>query len=400
MNGMRMTEMHKAHGCSQCKRRRNAKNRLVIERWQETAAEGAPRPPDQYWRFDECDQCFGRSFVYEGRPYSVYEVLGGDGRTLGDDLAKLKANLVALYEETCVRIADGTPPTPVAPILASVTRAADDDDNEDGDDGRRRKRRRLAIAGGGAMLDASTGAHQKAGGGGGNWSLQELRSEKALAIDRFIYEKFSHPSCHDETIDELLRTAPHGIAKWVQSTDKRVYIVTSISSLCMNKARANPREPSHSRSQVYFMVTNDGTVVQRCHADKTYCGQSCKTFRSPPSFLPVELRDMLWPPEPRPGADGLLDDVALEQIERDPSISILHVKCLLAWRVWRARNSLSKDAAFAGGFDVDVVVEDNSIDGNNGEGGGDDDDSDGEGSAGEVVVAPAAAAEPPDGEII
>jgi len=367
MNGMRMAEMHKAHGCAQCKRLRKAKNRVALEKWQDVDEKArGPPPKEVFYQFDDCELCFGRSFIYEGRPYSVYEVLDGAGAPMPDELVTLRTSLGKMYEETCVRLADGVRATKPAQILADLT--TDETTDQRQRQRRGRKKQRRVVVNGKVVLNAAAAAGR---GGGSKWTVQEQQTEKALAVDRFIFNNFRDRSMDDKNVDELLRSDPHGIAKWLQSEDGKIYLVTSISTFCANKARVHPREPMHGRSQVYFVISDDGSVVQRCHAEKAYGGMSCKKYRSSPRFLPREIVDLLWPPPLVAHAND--DDVVAD----GNAVDFGYIsRALPRFRdLFFTRTDGTIDSMIGGGGGGDVQV-DNSIDGNGGNGGGDDGDED------------------------
>jgi len=283
VNGMRMPEMHKAHGCSVCRRMRINRYRTVLEEWRLRGAP-EPQPVDVFVRFGDCPKCGGLSYIYEGRPYSVYDVLDWKtGNTRIDLLSKYRSDLVSLYADTAVRLSDtdAACETVVAPILTSMT--CDNVSLRHASLNRR---------------NANIGSGGGSGGGGSSGSGQWVvlpRNELCVLLDNFIHTNFMHKSCNDTSIPLFSRPDPHGISQWRRSKDGNAYLATSISSLCLNKASAHPTEPMHNRSQVYFYITKDGSVVQRCHSASTYGNVQCQKFRSAPKWLPSDLCDMLWP---------------------------------------------------------------------------------------------------------
>lgn len=231
MNGFRMPLMHKAHGCSRCTRMRKAKNRLNMEKWlidKEAGVCGDEAKPvetyvvcgararqrqrshPRYFHFDDCDKCFGRSYVYEGRPYSAYAVLDGESKPMPDELRKLRDDICMLLEQTCVRLPDDAVATKCAPVLDALTVKP----AHLGGGGRGGKGRKRKAAGGVGAGNAKGG-----GGGDGKWSQQPTQTPAADALDRFIFENFRDKTMDDEKIPELLRSDPHGISKWIRSDD-------------------------------------------------------------------------------------------------------------------------------------------------------------------------------------
>lgn len=346
MNGMRMPEMHKAHGCSHCKRRRFTKQREVLQEWH-AAGSIEPKPKDKFWRFDDCERCFGRSFIYEGRPYSVHLVFDGNGDILRDDLDKFKSSLVTLYEQTCVRIADDALPTKCQDILEHLTAIPRDDAAK-----KRRKKHRVANnANNGNILNARAAD---------NWILQSRNSEACSALDRFLFVNFRHASYDDKSIPEMMRVDPHGISTWKRSVDGKKYIATSISTYCLNKAAHD--EPTHNRSQVYFIISDDGSVVQRCHADKTYGGILCKKFRSRPAWLDETTKLLLWPLDASAADNDIAaesNDVVLGAFE--PKSAFEYVQAVPGIRLgWRVRIRFFLDASANVVAAGDEAEEDNS----------------------------------------
>jgi len=240
------------------------------------------RPADTYWRFDDCERCSGRSYIYEGRPYSPHEVLelmGGQLVPLPDELELLRNDIALLYRLTSVRY----PPhdaTPILPLLGQLTTAPVSTATK-------KRARRRVDRNGDVVLDATvttTGRRKTSE----DWTPISSSEPGYDLLDRFIYERFKPPA--------NVLADPHGLTSLRRSRDGNTLLCGTGSTYCENKASQFPDDPAHNHSRVYFLVHRSGMIEQRCHAQKVYNGQKCSDYRSPPRYLTSELRAVLWPP--------------------------------------------------------------------------------------------------------
>lgn len=280
-NGFRMLYNHKASKCLSCSRKNRARIAAQRRAWNENG--GGSGPPQPRFIFHDCEYCHGLGYIHEGRPYSPYEVFRGDGFKMLEELMRLSEDHAYMFRQTCVRVPLDPPVTPFSDILTNMTSEMTIEEHHRPQQKRNRSTRLLATT---AAASAEC--------------LISPHDQRFIELDLFIYQNFRHHTVENEDIPENLRVDAHGIRVMKRLHLSDIYIATSISTHCMNKERAMPDCPTHNHSQVYFQVSKDGRIVQRCHCAKVYNNVSCRSVSSSPRWIPQKLQLLLWPPPPPP----------------------------------------------------------------------------------------------------
>lgn len=393
-NGIRMLYNHKATACLPCLKKKKQKTRELqrhhnkqVKEWLDSKGTARPLVEPKplvvpFFRDESCAACFGRGYVYEGRPYRPTEVFDGDLVPLPDELGRLQANVIYALKQCSVR-----PPASRAIQATPFSNSERIDkylDESSGAKAKTIKRHKTA----GVAAEASGG-----GGGGGGWADISSADEAFQALDVFIYKRFrpnapGMPRLDAEVAEE---TDAHAISTLRRSPDGNAFIASSISRYCVNKQAEMPKNPSHERSRVYFCVLRKSPqadsnvyVSQRCHSKKVYNGGPCDKFRGPPVALPRNIVDLLWPPPPKTDDDIQNDELLALESEADASAAVSRpaagvksvglgrkraktaaaarmTELLLLQLQVKAFRTMSEAAANG------EALEDNSIDGHNGE---------------------------------
>ena len=272
-NGIRMPYNHKAHKCVACDRLRQTQ----LSKWRsETPPEkrGGKQP---YYKYPDCKDCNGESYVDEGRPYVPVEVLRQDGTRDVDMLENLRRDARATITLTSIRLSAGR----VEPykLCAEVAALVPTD-----------------TVGGGRRHGTASGTSTSSGGG-----YRHVHDEAILrAVDRCVSTTF--PAGPGDA---------HCITETLVSASGEIYKVTSLGGGCHNKPKSDPR---HNRSGVYYIITQKG-VRQHCHSTKPYGkdGGECRGTPSGYKRVTLDVLETLFaykfdlsPLEPRPARRKLV----------------------------------------------------------------------------------------------
>ena len=285
-NGIRMPMQHKAQACRKCNSRRQRAANAAAAEWRARSEAGlstsAEPPALAYQHFRDCGDCHGDSYIYEGRPYAVYQCYDGDGCDETALLATLQADPEMLLRHTSVCGDDedvaAASTVPVPGTLPELTEQV-----------KRRDARRHTRNGA-----ASTATSSNAATTGASPVVIERSHPAWSKVDEFIRDEFQFKlSDGSGGVDYGVL---HALSRLRMTADGNVVLADSVTRACLNKARAEPHDVEHSHSRVYFTIERStGCVRQRCHCLKTYNGVKCSRFSSDSKYLSRDVIKLLWP---------------------------------------------------------------------------------------------------------